>query len=257
MTAPVTTCPACSAQASGRFCANCGAPLAGAACAECGTSLTPGARFCHRCGTPAGAAARREGATAGTALPWAVAGIVFLIFVAFVAGQRIGASRGGAAAAGIAGAPTGDEAPPARAPDISSLSPEERADRLFDRMMRLDEQGKRDSVEMFAPMAVAAYQMLGSLDPDRRYDLGRIGTVAGAPELARAQADTILREHPAHLLGLALAMRAARLTGDRRAAREFARRLIAAAPAERAKNLPEYQRHAGDIAGAIEEAKGY
>ena len=60
------------------------------------------------------------------------------------------------------------------------MSPQERADRLYDRVMRLAEEGKRDSVEFFAPMVVAAYGMLGPLNADSHYDLGRIGEVTGA-----------------------------------------------------------------------------
>ena len=71
----------------------------------------------------------------------------------------------------------------------------------------LDEEGKRDSVEFFAPMVMAAYRMLGPLDLDQHYDLGRIGEVTGGGTLARAEADTILRADPTHLLGLALAAR--------------------------------------------------
>ena len=89
------------------------------------------------------------------------------------------------------------------------MSPRERADRLYDRVMRLNEEGKTDSVDFFAPMVTSAYQMLGTLDLDQHYDLGRVGEVTGAAPLARAEADTILRADPTHLLGLALAARVA------------------------------------------------
>ncbi|MFL5477444.1 MAG: hypothetical protein ACJ79X_00315, partial [Gemmatimonadaceae bacterium] len=89
-----------------------------------------------------------------------------------------------------------------RAPDISSLSPQERADRLYNRIMLLASQGKIDSVQFFAPMALTAYQMLSPMNADQRYDMGRIGEVVGALPLAKAQADSILRENPNHLLGL-------------------------------------------------------
>ena len=36
------------------------------------------------------------------------------------------------------------------------MTPRERADRLFDRIMRLDTEGKKDSVQFFAPMAISA-----------------------------------------------------------------------------------------------------
>lgn len=142
-----------------------------------------------------------------------------------------------------------------RAPDISSLSPRERADRLYDRVMRLSSEGKTDSVQFFAPMALSVYQSLGPLDADLRYDFGRVAEVTGAPEIARAQADSILAGDSTHLLGLVLGMRAAQLRGDSTASRGFARRLLAAEPSENAKALPEYQRHQGDILEALAEAR--
>jgi hypothetical protein len=142
-----------------------------------------------------------------------------------------------------------------RAPDISNLSPRERADRLFDRVMRLSSEGKTDSVKFFAPMALSVYQSLGPLDADLRYDFGRVAEVAGAAEIARAQADSILATDSTHLLGLVLSIRAAQLRGDSAAARTFSRRLLAAEPSESAKKLPEYERHQGDILEALAEAR--
>ena len=213
-------------------------------------------------------------------LPWGVAAIALLAVVALVAGQNFRAQRGGSLdgpsnafpQAGLddRGAATaspgvdapfaggGGEAGPAagsgggRAPDISSLSPDERAARLFDRVMRYDEQGKRDSLLVFAPMAMGAYELIGALDTDQRYDLGRIGEVSGNYTVAKAQADTILRAQPNHLLALALA---ARMSPDPAVAREYRRKLVAAAPAELAKKLPEYARHRADITRALAQAR--
>jgi hypothetical protein len=179
-----------------------------------------------------------------------------LALVALLAGQRFGGSRAPAAASGDASFESAPAQPKAgSAPDISSLSPKERADRLFDRVMRLSSEGKTDSVQFFAPMALSVYQNLGPLDADLRYDFGRVAEVAGAQEIARAQADSILAADSTHLLGLVLAGRAAQLRGDSAAARTFARRLLAAEPSESAKRLPEYERHQGDILEALAEAR--
>ena len=67
------------------------------------------------------------------------------------------------------------------------MSPEERASRLFDRVMRYGEQGKTDSLKFFAPMAIQAYEMIGPLDSHARYDMGMIGIVSGDVQLARAR----------------------------------------------------------------------
>ena len=121
--------------------------------------------------------------------------------------------------------------------------------------MRLHERGRTDSVQFFAQMAIPAYQMLQPLDLDARYDMGRIAEVAGLADFARAQADTILRADPNHLLGLVLAIRASRLSRDESAATAFERRLMAAEPAERRRALVEYTRHRTDIDAALEVAR--
>jgi hypothetical protein len=120
--------------------------------------------------------------------------------------------------------------------------------------MGAHERGQEDTVRIFAPMAIAAYQMLGPLDVDQHYDLGRIAALAGDEPLARAQADTILAAKPTHLLGLILAANAAHLRKDASAERDFHRRLVAAAPAERAKRLGEYITHENDITIALDLA---
>ena len=264
-------CPACGAPAAGRFCSSCGTTLAGATCATCSASLTPGARFCHRCGTPAGAPSAAASRGFASALPWTVAALALVSLTALVVGQRFGA-RGnpsgpvtevldganmqGATPIGppadAGGAPAG-AAP--RAPDISQLTPEQRAERLYDRIMTEHEAGRQDAVRSFLPMARAAYEMIGPLNLDQRYDLGRLGEVGGDTALARAQADTILRSRSTHLLGLILAARVARLEGSDARARAFDARLLAAEPAERAAALPEYLLHRNDIDTALAAAR--
>jgi uncharacterized protein HemY len=98
-----------------------------------------------------------------------------------------------------------------------------------------------------------AYADLGPLSVDQRYDLGRLGEVAGDASVATAQADSILREQPQHMLGLLLASRAARLRGDERAARQHLARLSNVETAERRKQLPEYLLHKNDIDLALAE----
>ena len=70
--------------------------------------------------------------------------------------------------------------------------------------------------------------------------------------LARAEADTILAQHPNHLLGLILAANAAHMRHDLAAERRYYDELASAAPAERAKQLPEYAEHANDITIALD-----
>jgi hypothetical protein len=245
-------CPKCGATASGKFCSECGATLANASCASCRAGLIEGARFCHRCGLPVGAAPPPSEGKPGSAmsLPWVVAAIALLAFIALVAGQKFGANRPVASEEQAA-----PEIPQARAPDISSMTPAERASRLHDRIMRWKSTGRQDSVMLFAPMGMAAFEMLGDLDADSRYDLGMIGWASENAPVARAQADTILRQNPRHLLGLILGARAAKMQKREAEERSFYQRLVAAEPSERAAARNEYLIHENDINVALEEAR--
>jgi len=214
------SCRQCGAAAHGKFCSNCGASLAGAAVAR------------TRPPTP-----RSMQALVATT-------VMLAAFVVFLIGQRVSAGPTPAAA--------GSAPDQAAIPDISQMTPVERASRLFDRVMMYDENGYADSARFFAPMAIQAYEMLGALDAHSRYDIGMVELAAGDSVAARARADTILASRPAHLLGLALAMRSAPGPGARAA---FARRLTAAAATEKANPLPEYGDHATDVERAIASAR--
>jgi hypothetical protein len=214
------------------------------------TPVAGGARVADA-GTPV-APAEPRGFSPG--LPWGVAVVAFVALVALVVGQRFGArGRGNDGAIGTA-APIPSIG--TRAPDISTMSPEEQAARLHDRVMSLAERGRTDSVQFFAPMAIGAYQRLDSLTLDQRYDLGSIALVAGDQELARAQADTILARSPTHLLGLMLAIGAGRAAGDVPRAQALERRLVAVESSERRKQLPEYRMHSREIDAALAAARG-
>lgn len=260
------TCSQCGTPAAGTpadgwlFCARCGASLTQTSCASCGATIATGAKFCHKCGAPAGAAssAAQPKKPAAEVMPWAVTAVAFVALIALLAGRGFNRQSGAAAPDDLA---QGDLAfDPAQTPirastDISRLSPEERADRLFNRVMLLSAEGKADSVRFFAPMAIAAYQQIAPLNADQRYDMGRIAEVSGALPLAKAQADSILREQPSHLLGLVLAARVATLERDTAALRRAESRLLAAERAELARALPEYQRHEADIMSALAQAR--
>ncbi|HSU16884.1 double zinc ribbon domain-containing protein [Longimicrobium sp.] len=244
------TCPACGAQASGRFCEHCGVALS-AACRECGNPLPKGARFCNMCG--ATAAPPATAATRSSTLPWAVAGVALAALVAVLVIPRLG-GRQEAPAAQPPFASAGDVPPAAGAPgvpsgnpgavDLSSMTPREAADRLFNRVMTAVSNGDTTQAKQFLPMAVMAYQRVDSLDADGRYHLAALQIVGGNFDAARAEADSILARNPTHLFGLFTAAEAEQRRGNSAAAKDFSQRFLRAYDSELAKKLPEYEEHA-------------
>ena len=221
-------------------------------CSECGAKYVADALFCHECGAPVGGTKPAAGPPErmSNALKWGFpAFAVIALVVLSLAKSR--APQGNAVPADAT--PLGR--PAATAPDLSSMSPEEQADRLFNRVMRLSSEGKADSAAFFGTMAFGALAALEPLDSHRRYDMGLVALVMGDQPRARAQADTILAQNRNHLLGLSLAVRAAEARGDAAAAGTFRRRLLAAEASERARALPEYTDHAADIKTAVDRAR--
>ena len=222
-------------------------------CSECGTQLIPDARFCQSCGvsvsgrtagfrpTPAGAPMLRWGIPA--------AALLALVALTFF---KLG-DRGNTAMQPPAGTPLASGA--MTVPDISAMSPEERANRLFNRVMTLWSEGKTDSALFFAPMALASFEALAPFGAHERYDVGLISLVAGNSAKAAAESDSILAERPNHLLGLILAARVADSHGDSARSRASRKQLLAAEKAERASALPEYRDHEDDITAAIDAAR--
>jgi len=200
-------------------------------CHACGAQLSANVRFCHKCG-----AAVAAGQTTGwrVGLPWAVAGAALGALVTVLVMRVGGASPRDVTTLG---------GPVGVAPDISQMSPEERANRLFNRIMILDEAGKADSVRFFLPMALGAYSQLPALDVDARYHIGLIQLAGGQPAGALAQADTILRTVPNHLFAFVLRAHAYRDLSNRQAQRRAYADFLRHEAAELARNRPEYAEH--------------
>ena len=247
------TCPACGAQASGRFCNQCGAAL-DAACAGCGKPLPAGARFCNQCGATAASAAPAA-PRLPAALPWAMAGVaiaaLLLVLLLRERSDPAPAAQPPFAPAPGAAAPAGDPA----SVDLASMTPREAADRLFNRVMTAVAAGDTAQAHRFQPMAVGAYARARPLDTDGRYHLAALHLVGGEYVSARAQADSILAASPTHLFGLFAAAQAADGSGDRQAAVGLYRRLLAAFDAEVARGLPEYREHSQGLPAMREQAR--
>ena len=250
-------CPACGQSTTGAFCAHCGTAVH---CRECGTALLPGARFCTQCGTPVpspataplGEAEAVEPPGRRSRLPWVVAGGALVALAAVLIVPRLSEPEPQQPRFEFTpeGAPAGNPA----AVDLASMTPRERADRLFDRVMRTLSQGDSAGARQFVPMAIAAYGMAGEPDADARYHLAALHLVGNDPAAARAQADTLLASSPNHLFGLFTAAQAEQARGNAEAARGMYRRFLDAYDAEIARNLPEYQAHQPALPGMRAEA---
>src|SRR5438445_4353443 len=224
-------------------------------CHACGASLAATARFCHKCGAQVGGA-QSSGWRAG--LPWSVAGAALGALLTVLA-LRIGASSGGGMR--DAGGAADDDAsriplPASRStpPDISQMSPEERATRLYNRVMLLHTQGKADSAEFFLPMALQAYAMLPALDVDARYHIGVLDLTGGDETGALAQADSINHAVPNHLFASMLRARALELRRDAPGARQAYDNFLRHEAAERARKRPEYAEHETNLNTFHEQA---
>ena len=206
------TCPSCGKESGGKFCRHCGATLDARACGRCGQALAPNARFCASCGSPTAAA---PAGPAGNPILWFAAGG---LTVALVGAAVLALSKGSTPApeAAAATAPLAAGADDPSAVDLASMTPRERFDRLFNRIMRSAEQGDANTVTSFAPMALQAYGMLDSVDADARYHAALIMLHTSDVDGARALADTILKQQPGHLFGYVIKGTIARFQQDRK-----------------------------------------
>jgi hypothetical protein len=243
-------CANCGVDVAGKFCPECGTPSGGTQCQSCNSEVKPGTRFCSGCGAPVGGAGRSGPAIASNRMPWIVAGSA-IVLLAVVAIAKSGMAGGPGPEAN---APRQTGVPNTATTDLSTMSPREQANRLFNRVMAAAERGDSAEVAMFTPMTVQAYQMIGALDADARYDLGMILSVGSDLDGALAQADTLEQSFPNHLLAKVVRGTVAQLAGDQAALTTAYREFLAAFDAETAIDRPEYQAHRRTIDSFNEEA---
>lgn len=191
-------------------------------------------------------------------MPWLVAGMLViagLTYIAFLGINRNSApevarmANAGNAAPGAQQAEEGGAGEPVTAPggappDISSMSPAERFNRLYDRVMRAASSGDTAQAKQFTPMAILAYGMLDSVTADLRYHAAVLYAESGKYPQALALADTILAQNPDHLFGYLVRGEVADRTGDRAAAASARKDFLAHYTAEIARtDRLEYIEH--------------
>jgi hypothetical protein len=129
------------------------------------------------------------------------------------------------------------------APDISNMSPRERFDRLYNRVMRAAQAGDEATVGRFTPMALMAYSQLDTLDADARYHAALLEVHSGDVAGPAALADTILAQSPGHLFGYVIRGTVARWTKDEKALGRAYAGFLEHFDAELKAGRPEYADH--------------
>lgn len=270
------SCPTCGAEVSGNFCSRCGAALGTRACPSCGADARPGDRFCTTCGSPIAAsgpapasspasfrASGGQGAEGDGSLGWWVAGLLLVALMVVALIPVLSAERGrtdGTTPAGAVGGQAGaggSALGPAPNVDLSSMTPREAADRLFDRVMRSAEQGDSAQALRFLPMAIGAYERARPLDADGLFHLSALLRTGDRAQEALETARRGLEDSPDHLLLLAAAAEAARQAGDLETAERHYRHLLEVWDEESARDLEDYRVHSALLPTLREEARTF
>ncbi len=245
-------CSRCGKAASGNFCQHCGASLAPGFCTQCGEALTGESEFCSKCGAQKGSVSSGSVTTGGGASQtnWVVpAGIlVVAVVIALFFLMRI---NNGGSTVGLP--PQGVSA--AALPDLSQMTPRERFDRLYNRVMQAAEQGDAATMQQFSPMALAAYGMLDQVDADARYHAALLRLHTGDVPGSAVLADSIEAETPDHLFGFIIRGTLAKWQNDPAALAQVYTGFLAAYDEEIAAGRPEYTEHERSIKGFLEDAR--
>ena len=250
---PATTCAACGAAGTGRFCSTCGAPKGATVCRNCGGAVAANARFCPGCGSGTGSAAGSR----ADRTPWIIAGAalagllgVLLVMLTRTPPPRTAADEPTAPLESGGGVP----------PDISNMSPRERFNRLYNRVMTAAQSGDEATVSRFTPMALMAYAQLDSVDADARYHAALLEIHTGNVAAPSALADTILAQHPGHLFGYVIRGTVARWQKDEKALKAAYAEFLQHYDAEMKAERPEYADHKRSLdefhSAAVQAAAG-
>ncbi len=128
-------------------------------------------------------------------------------------------------------------------PDLSTMSPRERFNRLYNRIMRGAEAGDQASVTRFTPMALMAYAQLDTVDADARFHAALLQVHTGNADGAKALGDTVLSQTPGHLFGYVILGTVARWKKDEPALRRAYAGFLQHYDAEMKAGRAEYEEH--------------
>lgn len=219
-------------------------------CPRCSQPVADGSRFCASCGAPLA----QQPASPTNLMryaPWILTGVLGLVLVVLVA--RRGSpppaeppSRPGAEPSASQGAP----------PDISNLTPAQRFERLYQRIITAAQSGDQATVTQFMPMATAAFGMLDTVTVDARYHMAMLELHVGDMNAAQAQADTIKKGDPDHLFSYVISAAVARWKKDDKARDAAYGEFMKRYDAQIATKKPEYTEHQSMLADVKKSASG-
>ncbi len=203
--------------------------------------MEPDARFCSRCSAPAGTVAAGPGRDR---TPWIIAGVslaallaVLLLMVSrqspALPVQSEQSETGTLNASSSGGSP----------PDISNMSPRERFNRLYNRVMQAAQAGDEATVTRFTPMALMAYAQLDTIDADARYHAALLKAHTGDVAASQALGDSILAQTPGHLFGYMIQGTVARFRKDQKALARAYVAFLKRYDGEIRLDRPEYSEH--------------
>ena len=244
-------CPKCGKAGSGKFCQHCGSTMGENFCNQCGAKVSGGARFCNQCGAPqagakgGGGGGHRAAVAAtvgGSNAPWWIAAVAMLGLILVLGVNMVKPAGPAAPTGGMPPAAGGNPAAGQSTLDLSTMSPREAADRLFDRVMRTVSAGDTAGALAFQPMAVQAYQGAEPLDLDGLFHQALLEGLAD-PAAALATTQRMLALEPDHLLALGEAAQASLDLGDTAQAEEYFRHLVRVYDTQFARSLVEYDGH--------------
>jgi tetratricopeptide (TPR) repeat protein len=189
---------------------------------------------------------------------WWVAGGALVGLLLIVAYPVIQGGRG--AQDPVGGTPAASGGMPGSGPsslDLTTMTPREAADRLYDRVMMAVEAGDSVQAVGFLPMAISAYEIAEPLNADGRFHVATLKQTQGDFEGAMASALAGLEDNPDHLLNLVAAARAAHAMGDDVTAGEHYTQVLDAWQVEMGKGLEEYELHSRMLPDLRSEAEAF
>ena len=176
----------------------------------------------------------------GNQVAWWMAGALLVGLILVIAYPVYGPGRPATTPTPVAAGPLAGPA----GVDLSSMTPREAADRLFNRVMTAVAADDSTEVVSFLPMAIRSLELAEPLDTDGKFHLVLLHLTGQFNSEALEGAEEILAEQPNHLLGLAMAGDASLALGDSARARGYYGRWLDAYETEASKDLLEYRDHA-------------